>query len=153
MIGLVIAGPWLTAWAARLFGRLASGSSALLAARRLADNPKGAFRAVTGLTLAVFLGTMVGLLVPAVNATEATPTAGALSNILIGQVGLPTAAGQQLISGISAIPGAAVYPLYDLQPPGRGSRPHVGRRKLHGHARDRGARAVRARGACRAGPG
>ena len=82
MIGLVIAGPWLTAQAARLFGRAASGSSALLAARRLADNPKGAFRAVTGLVLAVFLGTMVGLIVPAVNATEVTPTAGALSNIL-----------------------------------------------------------------------
>ncbi len=32
--------------------------------RRLADNPKGAFRAVTGLALAVFLGTMVGVLVP-----------------------------------------------------------------------------------------
>jgi hypothetical protein len=112
MIGLVIAGPWLTAQAARLFGRSARGSSALLAARRLADNPKGAFRAVSGLTLAVFLGTMVGLIVPAVNATEATPTTGALSNILLGQVGLPTAAGQQLISGIGAIPGATVYPLY-----------------------------------------
>jgi hypothetical protein len=112
MIGLVIAGPWLTAQAARLFGRSARGSSALLAARRLADNPKGAFRAVSGLTLAVFLGTMVGLIVPAVNATEATPTAGALGNILLGQVGLPTAAGQQLISGIGAIPGATVYPLY-----------------------------------------
>jgi len=57
---------------------------------------------------------MVGLIVPAVNATEQTPTAGALSDILIGQVGLPTAAGQRLISGISAIPGADVYPLYDL---------------------------------------
>ena len=57
MIGLVIAGPWLTGQAARLFGRLASGSSALLASQRLADNPKRAFRAVTGLTLAVFLGT------------------------------------------------------------------------------------------------
>jgi len=112
MIGLVIAGPWLTAQAARLFGRSARGSSALLAARRLADNPKGAFRAVSGLTLAVFLGTMVGLIVPAVNATEATPTGGALSNILLGQVGLPTAAGHQLISGIGAIPGATVYPLY-----------------------------------------
>jgi FtsX-like permease family len=114
MIGLVIAGPWLTAQAARLFGRIARGSSGLLAARRLADNPKRAFRAVTGLTLAVFLGTMVGLLVPAVNATEATPAAGALSDILIGQAGLPAAAGQHLISGISAIHGAAVYPLYDL---------------------------------------
>jgi uncharacterized membrane protein YhaH (DUF805 family) len=123
LIGLVIAGPWLTAQAARLFGRSAGGSSALLASRRLADNPKRAFRAVTGLTLAVFLGTMVGLIVPAVNATEATPTAGALSNILIGQVGLPTATGQRLISGISAIPGATVYPLYDLQPPGEGLGP------------------------------
>ena len=112
MVGLVIAGPLLTMWAARLFGRTASGSSALLAARRLADNPKSAFRAVSGLVLAVFLGTMVGALVPAVNATESTPTAGALSNILIGQVGLPAAAGQQLVSGISAIPGATVYPLY-----------------------------------------
>ena len=113
MVGLVIAGPLLTMWAARLFGRTASGSSALLAARRLADNPKSAFRAVSGLVLAVFLGTMVGALVPAVNATESTPTAGALSNILIGQVGLPAAAGQQLVSGISAIPGATVYPLYE----------------------------------------
>jgi hypothetical protein len=113
MIGLVIAGPWLTAQAARLFGRLASGSSALLATRRIADNPKGAFRAVTGLTLAVFLGTMVGLIVPAVNTTEETPTARTLSDILLGQVGLPAAAGQQLIAGISAIPGTAVYPLYD----------------------------------------
>jgi FtsX-like permease family protein len=114
MVGLVIAGPWLTGQAARLFGRSARGPSALLASRRLADNPKRAFRAVTGLTLAVFLGTMVGLIVPAVNATEQTPTAGALSDILIGQVGLPTAAGQRLISGISAIRGADVYPLYDL---------------------------------------
>ena len=110
MIGLVIAGPLLTAWAARLFGRTASGSSALLATRRLADNPKAAFRAVSGLVLAVFLGTMVGALVPAVNATESTPTAGALSNILIGQIGLPAAAGQHLISGIGAIPGATVLP-------------------------------------------
>jgi hypothetical protein len=116
MVGLVIAGPWLTAWAARLFGRLTSGSSALLATRRLADNPRGAFRAVTGLVLAVFLGTMAGLLVPAANATEATPTAGALSNILVSKVGLPAAAGQRLIGGIGAIPGATVYPLYELQP-------------------------------------
>jgi FtsX-like permease family len=116
MIGLVIAGPWLTAQAARLFGLAASGSSTVLAARRLADNPKGAFRAVSGLTLAVFLGTMVGLMVPAANETEVTPSAGRLSNILIGQVGLSAAAGQKLIGGISTIPGAAVYPLYNLAP-------------------------------------
>jgi hypothetical protein len=116
MIGLVIAGPWLTGSAARLFGRIAHGSSALLAARRIADNPRGAFRAVTGLVLAVFLGTMVGLIVPTATTLEATPTAGALSDVLVSQVGLPAAAGQQLIGGIRAIPGAAVYPLYELQP-------------------------------------
>jgi hypothetical protein len=114
MTGLVIAGPWLTAQAARLFGRLARGSSALLAARRLADNPQRAFRAVTGLTLAVFLGTMVGVILPAVNAIQTTPTTGALGNILRDQVGLPPAAGQRLITGLRAIPGTAVYPLYDL---------------------------------------
>ncbi|MFZ0003684.1 MAG: FtsX-like permease family protein [Trebonia sp.] len=114
MIGLVIAGPWLTSAASRLFGRLTPGSSALLATRRLADNPKTAFRAVTGLVLAVFLGTMVGTLVPAVNSTEASPANASLSNVLLAPVGLDPHAGAQLISGLSAIPGATVYPLYSL---------------------------------------
>jgi hypothetical protein len=118
MIGLVIAGPWLVAWAASLFGQLAHGSSSLLAARRIADNPKGAFRAVSGLTLAVFLGTMVGLIIPAVNATEVTPTAGDLANVLVDQVGLSPTAGQQLIKGLGAIPGASVYPIYEVPAPG-----------------------------------
>jgi hypothetical protein len=117
MIGLVIAGPWLTAQAAKLFGQTARGSSGLLASRRLADNPRGAFRSVTGLVLAVFLGTMIGTLVPAIDAIQQTPGTGALSNILVGQVGLSAPAGQQLISGISAIPGATVYPLYELSSP------------------------------------
>jgi hypothetical protein len=117
MIGLVIAGPWLTAQAARLFGRTARGSSGLLASRRLADNPRGAFRSVTGLVLAVFLGTMIGTLVPAIDAIQQTPGTGALSNILVGQVELSAPDGQQLISGISAIPGASVYPLYELPGP------------------------------------
>jgi len=72
---------------------------------------------VTGLVLAVFLGTMIGTLVPAIDAIQQTPGAGALSNILVGQVGLPPSAGQQLISGIGAIPGATVYPLYELPGP------------------------------------
>jgi len=120
MIGLVIAGPLLTAWSARLFGRVARGSSALLAARRIADNPRVAFRSVTGLVLAVFLGTMVGILVPAINGMEQTPTAGQLSNVLIGQVGLSPVAGQELIHGLEAIRGASVYPLYGSPDQGGG---------------------------------
>jgi hypothetical protein len=83
LIGLVVGGPWLTAQAARLFGRFMTGASSLLAARRLADNPKAAFRSVSGLVLAVFLGTIVAGLMPAINSTTATPSARALGNVLL----------------------------------------------------------------------
>src|SRR6266851_1020462 len=83
LIGLVIAGPWLTVQAAHLFSLLTRDASALLATRRLADNPKGPFRAVRGLVLAVFLGTMVAALAPAINGLAATPNARALSNVLL----------------------------------------------------------------------
>jgi hypothetical protein len=112
MAGLVIAGPWVTSVIARLFGRLSRGSSALLASRRLADDPNTAFRSVTGLVLAVFLGTMVGAIVPAVNSTEATPANAALSNVLVDLVGLDSQAGARLLHGLSGIAGATAYPLY-----------------------------------------
>jgi hypothetical protein len=83
MIGLVVSGPWLTMQAARLLAVVMRGGATLLAARRLADNPKAAFRSVTGLVLAVFLGTVVAGLLPAANATTATPRANALSNVLL----------------------------------------------------------------------
>ena len=83
MIGLVVAGPWLTAKAAKLAPALLSGAAPLLAGRRLADNPKGAFRSIRGLVLAVFLGTVVAGLMPAANATSATPSARSLSNVLV----------------------------------------------------------------------
>jgi hypothetical protein len=127
MVGLVIAGPWLTSVVSRLFGRLIPGSSALLSTRRLAGSPKTAFRSVTGLVLAVFLGTIVGTLVPAVNATEATPTAGALSNVLLDSLGgLSPHAGAKLLSGLTAIKGADVYPIYLTQPPGTPAGPGGG---------------------------
>jgi MFS family permease len=112
MVGLVIAGPWFTWATARLVGSVSGGAAPLLASRRLADNPKAAFRSVTGLVLAVFLGTMVGTLVPAVNATEASPTNTSLSNVLLDQVGMSGPAGAKLISGLSAIGSATVYPFY-----------------------------------------
>jgi hypothetical protein len=83
LIGLVTGGPWLTAQSARLFGRLVAGTSPLLASRRLADNPKAAFRSVTGLVLAVFLGTLVAGLLPAIESITASPRATALSNVLL----------------------------------------------------------------------
>jgi hypothetical protein len=82
MAGLVVAGPWLTAASARLLTRLFGGASPLLAGRRLCDNPKAAFRSVTGLVLAVFLGTMAGVILPAAEAGAGSHAAAALGNIL-----------------------------------------------------------------------
>ena len=82
MAGLVVAGPWLTAASARLLIRLSGGASPLLAGRRLSDNPKAAFRSVTGLVLAVFLGTMAGVVLPAAQAGVGSPAAVALGNVL-----------------------------------------------------------------------
>jgi hypothetical protein len=121
MVGLVIAGPWFTWATARLVGSVAGGAAPLLASRRLADNPKAAFRSVTGLVLAVFLGTMVGTLVPAVNATEASPTNTSLSNVLLDQVGMSGPTATRLLSGLSAIGGATVYPFYTAGSPGSGA--------------------------------
>ncbi len=109
LIGLVVAGPWLTAQAARGFAALVKGASPLLAARRLADNPKAAFRSVTGLVLAVFLGTIVAALVPTLDSLSATPSAKALNNVLVdsfsgGGVSLGPASGPA--AGPGAGPGA-----------------------------------------------
>lgn len=70
MVGLMLAGPWLTMVAARLAARLTRGGATLLATRRLAADPKTAFRSVSGLVLAVFIGTTIAALVPAVVAGQ-----------------------------------------------------------------------------------
>jgi hypothetical protein len=57
IVGLVIAGPWLTMVAARVMARLANRPATLIAARRLADDPRAAFRAVSGLVLALLITT------------------------------------------------------------------------------------------------
>src|SRR5207249_1107036 len=51
MIGLVVAGPWLTMLGSRIMARRAGRAATLIAGRRLADNPKTSFRAVSGLVL------------------------------------------------------------------------------------------------------
>jgi len=57
MTGLVIAGPWLTMVGARVMARRANRPATLIAGRRLADNPKAGFRAISGLVLALFVTT------------------------------------------------------------------------------------------------
>jgi hypothetical protein len=58
IVGMVIAGPWLTMAVARVMARRTSRPGTLIAARRLADDPRAAFRAVSGLVLALFITTV-----------------------------------------------------------------------------------------------
>lgn len=48
-------GPWLTAAVGAVLHRVAGGGSALLAARRLSDEPRGSFGAIAGVIMAVFV--------------------------------------------------------------------------------------------------
>jgi hypothetical protein len=63
VVGLVVAGPWFTTAGSRLMADRGSRPAALIAGRRLLDNPKAAFRFVSGLVLALFVtSALVGAL-------------------------------------------------------------------------------------------
>jgi ABC-type lipoprotein export system ATPase subunit len=62
MVGLVIAGPWLTMAGAQVMARRADRPGTLIASRRPADDPRAAFRAVSGLVLALFIFTVAAAL-------------------------------------------------------------------------------------------
>jgi len=53
--GLVLAGPWFTTAGSRFMVKRASRPATLLAGRRLLDNPKAAFRFISGLVIALFI--------------------------------------------------------------------------------------------------
>ena len=72
IVGLVLAGPWLTMAAARVMARWTSRPATLLAARRLADDPKAAFRAVSGLVLALLITTAAVVAIATQNSVETT---------------------------------------------------------------------------------
>jgi hypothetical protein len=72
LVGLFIAGPWLTMAAARAMARWTSRPATLLAARRIGDDPKAAFRAVSGLVLALFITTAAVVAITTQDAKEYT---------------------------------------------------------------------------------
>jgi hypothetical protein len=132
MVGLITGGPWLTMQAARLMSRLARHAPTLLAARRLGDNPQAAFRSVSGLALAVFMGTVIAGLAPAILAGQHATQTDALSNVLTVAFfnsgdpecsdscpvtvnpsdGLSPKAGAKLIAQLESHAGVTVYPVY-----------------------------------------
>lgn len=143
MVGMMIAGPWLTAVAAKTFHRYPRSGSALLAAARLSDNPRAAYRAVSGLVLAVLVGTTLAATVPAAIAAQSTTADASIApalrvGFLAGDCkrvncnptdppaahGLPPDEATALIARITAAGGKAVVPFYFDGPPGPDS-PYV----------------------------
>lgn len=59
-----VVGPFVTSWLGGVFVRTWRRPSALLAGRRLRDDPKAAYRASAGVVLAVFAGSMALTLMP-----------------------------------------------------------------------------------------
>ncbi len=135
MIGLVIAGPWLTMTGARIMARRASRPGALIAARRLADDPRAAFRAVSGLVLVLFITTVAIADNTTQDAKEGHPIGWAsAANVLVDDLGgqpLPRSSRQRFAGDgprAGAGPGPAAGP----------AQPDPRRRE-----RDRGARGRR----------
>jgi hypothetical protein len=84
--GLVIAGPWLVMTGARVLARSARRPATLIAARRLADNPRAAYRAVSGLILALFVASVATGVIVTLVADHGAPAGGAQAgNTLVDQ--------------------------------------------------------------------
>ncbi|WBP90141.1 FtsX-like permease family protein [Kitasatospora cathayae] len=72
MLGLVVAGPWLTRVTAQAVARRTSRPASLIAMRRLSDDPRAGFRSVAGLVLALFVTTGTLAIMGTINANQAT---------------------------------------------------------------------------------
>jgi hypothetical protein len=103
LAGLITAGPWLTMAGARVMARRARWPATLIAARRLSDNPRAGFRAVSGLILALFVTSVAVGIITTISDYRSGPTASAgIRNTVIDQF-----AGAKEGGGTVAPPSAA----------------------------------------------
>jgi hypothetical protein len=116
MIGLMVAGSWLTMQAARVLGRTRPGPASLLAARRMSDDPRSTFRAISGVVLAMFVATMIAGVVPAALAAQRPSVATKLGDVLeLPLAGASVLGGQKadgFVGQLRSFENVAVLPLY-----------------------------------------
>jgi len=122
IVGLIIVGPWLTMAAAKIMARRTSRPATLIAARRLADDPRAAFRAVSGLVLALLITTAAVVAITTQHAVDRTKfgsaaAAGVMTDQLVGQSSFqssgaasqgspaPAASAASLAARLGGIPG------------------------------------------------
>jgi hypothetical protein len=120
IVGLMVAGPWFTMVGARLLARHAGRDSTLIAGRRLSDDPGRAFRAISGLVLAVFVGSVfIGVVGTAIQKASGwngvtLPAETVTQKLAVGgSGGLAPAQAAPLLSRLEGLDGVrAVVPVY-----------------------------------------
>ncbi|MEU5090083.1 FtsX-like permease family protein [Streptomyces sp. NPDC021356] len=125
MLGLVIAGPWLTMIVARAGARRTRRPAALIAVRRLADDPKAGFRAVSGLILALFVTTATVSIIGTINDYRGTLDGDRQTRTVVeagsdGQAPLAGAIPTRLLTEVRAIPGVRGAAVVHANPGGVG---------------------------------
>ncbi len=86
LVGLVSAGPWLTMIGARGMARRARRPATLIAARRLADDPRAGFRTISGLILALFVSTVALAVITSIAANRSAPGGAIGNDVLFDQL-------------------------------------------------------------------
>ncbi|MGW7824585.1 FtsX-like permease family protein [Streptomyces puniciscabiei] len=133
MLGLVVAGPWLTMIVARAVARRTRRPAALIAVRRLADDPRAGFRAVSGLVLALFVTTATVSIIGTINDYRGTLGGDRQTRTVVeagsdGQAPLAGAMPARLLTELRAIPGVRGVAVVHANPDGVGK---VVNRRVH----------------------
>jgi hypothetical protein len=119
MLGVVIAGPWLTKAGAGVLARRTSGPATLIAGRRLGDNPRAAFRSISGLIVALFVTSVAVGTTTTVLADRGAPSGRAgISDVLADSFIVNETAAGQPISAVATVPGTLLARLRSI--PGAG---------------------------------
>ena len=105
MVGLVWVGPWLADVGGRMMAGRTSRSEVLLAGRRLSDDPRTAFRSISGLVLALFLASLASGIVTTIIADKGAPAGGpGAVDTLVAVFGQPNATSVKDQFSIPALP-------------------------------------------------
>jgi hypothetical protein len=120
MTGVVIAGPWLTMVGSRILARCTSRPAVLIAGRRMGDNPRAAFRSISGLVLALFVTSAAIGITTTILADQGAPSGRAgVNDVLADSFIVNATASGQPITAVATVPGSVVARLRSI--PGTGA--------------------------------
>ncbi len=116
MMGLVWAGPLITHVGGRAMARRTHRAEALLAGRRLSDDPRTAFRSISGLVLALFLASLASGIVTTIIADKGAPAGGqGAVDTVVAVFGQPNANAVESQFSIPALPSGLTTELSSIK--------------------------------------